>query len=481
MGHFSRNFVLFQSPLGPTYEVSNEIFGVSPLVSNIIRNISLHTTTGDETLTKAVNRVLYLLHVATGQDLSDPRTTYLTTKFHFLAANRPNEDEVGNPIHLLGIIITTIYICLLVRRSNKEQLLYYVCLIAAFIIFCAYLKWQPWHSRLHLPLFILWMPLVSAMLAKVLPRKLLFVVATLSILYAGYWTVSNVSRPLSIDYLQLPRAQQYFQIRSSLLPHYIQLVDTIVSTDCHAIGLLTGGDSLEYPVWALLKNKKYEARLEHIFVTDKSAMISVPAFEPCLIVGIDRPSSSVAKQLTGDKANWLMTQFPVEQIFGSTLFLRSSIAALRQVGPMDNPLVIVDSALVGVVGIAPDLQIPSWGIEIYDNNSLLWLGYGQAEGIAGTLWATQKQTVQATFKVEPGPARPDPQRTVELSLTNATGTQAAHQTFDRPTTLTFTGELQPGRNDFNFKVLDEPTILEQPNGETRPILVLLHQVTIKPF
>ncbi|RMG93296.1 MAG: hypothetical protein D6706_15545, partial [Chloroflexi bacterium] len=123
-------------------------------------------------------------------------------------------------------------------------------------------------------------------------------------------------------------------------------------------------------------------------------------------------------------------------------------------------------------------KIP-WGIEA--NGSLIWLGYGEAEGFAVTLWGTERQAIQVVFNVEPGPARLDQQRTTEFILQNKAGVQKARQQFDRATQLTFVGELQPGPNDFQLIVLDEPTVLKQPNGDTRPLLVLLRHITIKPL
>jgi hypothetical protein len=143
-------------------------------------------------------------------------------------------------------------------------------------------------------------------------------------------------------------------------------------------------------------------------------------------------------------------------------------------------LVHINSTLTGI-RLDSHLQTPPWGIENYQDGSLLWLGHGESEGLGGILWSTQPYLVQVTFKVEPGPARPDRERTVELSLTNATGTHNVRQQFDQPTDLTFTGELQPGPNNFSFFVLDEPTIAQQPDGETRPLLVLLRHITIEPI
>ncbi len=159
----------------------------------------------------------------------------------------------------------------------------------------------------------------------------------------------------------------------------------------------------------------------------------------------------------------------------------SKLLGVSQAGPANHPLVMVDPSLTGTVGIDPQLQTPPWGIEVYDDASLLWLGYGEEQGLGGTFWATERQAIRAIFEVEPGPARPDAQRTVEVVLQNQAGTQRARRQFDQATDLTFIGELQPGRNDFQFIVLDEATILEQPNGDTRPLLVLLRQITVKPL
>jgi radical SAM superfamily enzyme YgiQ (UPF0313 family) len=160
--------------------------------------------------------------------------------------------------------------------------------------------------------------------------------------------------------------------------------------------------------------------------------------------------------------------------YNNDMIRRNSSLAVMQ-------LVSVDTSLTGMVGIEPQqLQTAPWGIETYDDGSLLWLGHGETEGIAGVLWAVEKRVVQVVFTVEPGPAREDSLRTVELTLDTEAGTKTERQQFDRSTSLTFEVELQAGRNEFSFQVLDEPTILEQPNGDTRPLLVLLRRVTVEP-
>ncbi|NIN65859.1 MAG: hypothetical protein GTO63_14435, partial [Anaerolineae bacterium] len=158
-----------------------------------------------------------------------------------------------------------------------------------------------------------------------------------------------------------------------------------------------------------------------------------------------------------------------------------SLVSQRQAGPAGSPLVVLDSALAEVVGILSHLGTPPWDIEVYDDGSLLWLGQGDEEGIKAVLWSEREVMVELAFDVTPGPGRADDLRRVELTLENEAGVERQRQVFDRSTTLRFAVELQRGRNEFSFGCLDEATVLEQPNGDTRPLLVLLREVRIGPL
>ena len=152
-----------------------------------------------------------------------------------------------------------------------------------------------------------------------------------------------------------------------------------------------------------------------------------------------------------------------------------------QANPDNACLVTVDPSLKDVVSINALIQRPSnWSIEVSGNKSWLWLGHGGKEGVGGVLWSDAVERVVFKFNVAPGPAREDRQRTVEFSVDNLVGLRAKRQSFDKPSTLSFEVELQPGRNEFIFKILDQATILKQPNGDTRPLLVRLCHINVTP-
>jgi hypothetical protein len=163
--------------------------------------------------------------------------------------------------------------------------------------------------------------------------------------------------------------------------------------------------------------------------------------------------------------------------FGNVVFILPLFPG-SQAGPDNYPLITVEPSLAGAVGIDPQLKAP-WPIEVYEDHSLsfLWLGYGEAEGVAGTLWSDAARQVVLEFEVSPGPSRADQQRTVQLAMQSNGQVTAQRETFDEPLALTFPVQLQPGRNDFQFTVLDEATI--PVDGDTRPLLVFLRHITVK--
>lgn len=153
-------------------------------------------------------------------------------------------------------------------------------------------------------------------------------------------------------------------------------------------------------------------------------------------------------------------------------------------GHTDSPikqLVTIGEPLAPIVDIKPQqFQMAHWGIEYHDSKILLWLGHGQTEGITGVLCATETYQVKLIFTVEPGPGREDTERMVELTFENETPFTTKRWHFNQKTDLIFKTTLQPGSNKFSFLCSDNATILEQPNDDVRPLLVLLHRIMVQP-
>ena len=159
LGHYARNLELFGNPLGPPTDpkLINETHGMVVGISNFVRNTALHLATPVKSINRHIEKELRRFHDLIGIDISDPRTSFSPFLVPTLAFNA---DKSGNPLHLL-LIVGSLTAYVLSKPRDRLIGLYLTCAVGAFLLFCLLLKWQPWHSRLHLPLFLLMAPAVS--------------------------------------------------------------------------------------------------------------------------------------------------------------------------------------------------------------------------------------------------------------------------------------------------------------------------------
>ncbi|MCC7202829.1 MAG: glycosyltransferase family 39 protein [Nitrospirae bacterium] len=321
LGHYSRNLDLYGSPLGPGAEGAygelkfvNEAYTLPALISNITRNVGLHMSTPVERLNSAVEGGIARLHTLMGMEINDARTTLAGTKFH-IPPLAPLEDFSGNPVHLLIVWIAIALLFIKRDLLRRRILLYYFAAVSsAFLLFSLCLKWQPWHSRLHLPLFVLLSAFVAVVLSDVLSARLAEVTGIILILSALPWIFFNVSRPVIApghivsmfpswiygsrpipltegrSILTSDRTDQYFSIRRNLGTPYREAAAFVRSQKCRDIGLYMGGDDWEYPFWALLQaDHGQKTRIEHIGVKNISAVKSSAgaSFTPCAIISVN--------------------------------------------------------------------------------------------------------------------------------------------------------------------------------------------------
>jgi hypothetical protein len=106
------------------------------------------------------------------------------------------EERAGNPWHLLLMVWAGIA-CVGVPalRRSRPLLSYLVALVAAFALFCAVLRWQPWGARLQLPLFVLSSPLCGVVLARILRRRAAAWLAMFLLIAALAWVLANSTSP----------------------------------------------------------------------------------------------------------------------------------------------------------------------------------------------------------------------------------------------------------------------------------------------
>lgn len=281
--HFVRNYNLSGSILGfdsaqanGFFRWRNETFGWKQTVSNIVRNVSEQLGSRNERWNRGVYDAAISIHRRLGIDINDPATTWPWTKFG-PPKNANHEADAPNRWHLFALLAIAV---VLGWRRSWPSLLYMAALMCGFITFCAYLKWQPFMARLFLPLFVVAAPMAGMVGAAVLPLCLLFLDN------ARLPLIENWVRPLKgpTSILHVPRDDQYF---ADMKPwnnrdSYMQSVDLIARTGCNTVGIDIHNFQLEYPLMALLRERRPSTRFVHTGISNVT-----PEPSPCVIACLD--------------------------------------------------------------------------------------------------------------------------------------------------------------------------------------------------
>jgi hypothetical protein len=296
VAHFARNQQLFHSILGPpaqippkTFKVTNDAFGVLVTTSNALRNLALHVGTPSASLNQHVEAAVRRFVRVLGQDPNDPRTTWDFTQFQVTGPSL-QEEFAGNPLHLSVILVVCGLLLWRCRSPETRPAVFLAAgLVVSFLAFCAVFKWQPWHTRLHLPLFVLSSGIAGAVLERYLPRAAAGVLGMILLLGATPYVFANTSRPLIAAYgpgiFSSPRADLYFRSRGDLLSSYPAAAQFAESQNCDAIGLVMTQNQFEYPLQILLGNMNGSKPVRVVNVTNVSRRYANTGDDavPCII------------------------------------------------------------------------------------------------------------------------------------------------------------------------------------------------------
>lgn len=296
---YVRNFTLSGSIMGfdsaqgdGVYRWRNDSIGWKQTVSNVLRHTSEQLGARSDRWNQFVFHFVNRAHSLLGIDVNDPATTWPFTSYR-PPRNANHETDVPNRIALL--ILTTLG-CLLLLRSfrgrDRRRALYAASIVAAFIAYCAYLKWQLFMGRLLLPLFVLGSPLTSVIEELLTPTILQIAACLLMLDSARLPVLENWVRPLRgpSSVLHANRDSQYFADMTSWgnAASYRETVRQLSVIKCGVIGIDITHFQLEYPLQALLREQNPGVLFVHTGVSNASKRYapSVPA-QPCAVVCLE--------------------------------------------------------------------------------------------------------------------------------------------------------------------------------------------------
>jgi len=262
-----RNLEVFADPLGGHGGLKSQLLTLPALVSGLLRNASLHLATPSSQVNSWIHAAIVGAHQVIGIGAAEGRTTFLT-----LAFSEPrwstSDYKTGNLFHLL-LVCMAARACWMLPSLRKDWRLisYLLALFGAFVLFSLLLKWQPIHSRLQQPLFVLAAPAVGRILGASSDHRPALLVCAVLVAASTPWLFGTSTRPVfgPNSVFTVDRSYQYFSGRSQLRHSYAEAVDLVSSKRCANVGLVIGSDSWEYPLWPLLRrNGEAEARVEHV-------------------------------------------------------------------------------------------------------------------------------------------------------------------------------------------------------------------------
>jgi hypothetical protein len=294
-GHYLRNIELFGAPTSTyPYKWSPDAYGIPILISSIVKNASLHMALPLD-FTYVLGQAIYKLHEILGVDINDPRTTF-GPDFNFQVFVPTFEDTAGNPNHF-WLLLLAIVVCLSSRNfiKNKYIFSYIATVFCSFLLFCLLIKWQMWHSRLHLPFFVLISPFIGIVLSKQFHKNIANVIMIIFLQTSLVYVLCNEFRPIveEKNIFNTSRTEQYLKPVINDKNNYLNVAKFVEKTGCKNIGLSLS--SMEYPWWVLLKNDKQVLRIEHVNVKNlshvKSRAYPFSNFIPCAIISVGSPQS----------------------------------------------------------------------------------------------------------------------------------------------------------------------------------------------
>ena len=300
-GHFIRNSEIYGSPLGSgrgaagaSWKYANDVHGPRVAASNLVRNTLTELAIPIEPVCLAIEAAGRWVHRVLDIDPDDSRTT-MTGNFFCVPGNQWNDENfAANPLHTVLIALTLPALAFVGWPEKRRLLAYAAALVAGFVLLCWLLRYQFWCNRLHLPLIVLWSPVVALAMDRICGRWMLQIVAWIQLGLVVPVIVTNIQHPLRgpANIFTSSRESQYFaRGTDELHPFFVRFAKEIRQGNCSRVGLVLGWNTMEYPLWILLWQDNPDIRIEHINVANPSARASggtgARSFTPEAVLAVD--------------------------------------------------------------------------------------------------------------------------------------------------------------------------------------------------
>lgn len=247
--HYSRNYTVNKSLLNiddaEAKAYANETMNGKLLLSNLIKNSGLHLGYPIE---KNCDSIIRNAHKAIGVSIDDKRLNYLGIPYQSARAAVTHEDYVTNTLHFILWALAFSFLVfhfLFSKTRNKTEMIIVAVLVAQILLFTGYLKWQPWHTRLHIPIFILSIiPIMLACQKTKWFKGMVWVSIPLLLYSFMFYFVYNNLRPIQNNPIYTKnlriddnRFKKYFANQPQLYTEYKVVLEELYDANPKTVGL----------------------------------------------------------------------------------------------------------------------------------------------------------------------------------------------------------------------------------------------------
>jgi len=289
-GYFGRNFVLEGTPAGGrglTGLAVSEVLSWQGVVSNLLRNASLHVGTPWPTLNAELYLALAKVHVKLGlPDMDDPK--FSRHDVFLIRGTNMEENRTPNTQHAVLLVLSYPVVLASGRRARRPVTAYALAVAATFLLFSMVFKFDLLGSRYHLPFFVLAAPAVGAIVGQPIPAAVGRGIGILLVVLSWSWLVGIENRQLlaapnrPVTLLNAPREQMY--LPDGGMDSFRAVATSIQGAQCEAVGVMFCGDCAEYLLWVVLGAPRDDLRIEWIVAGTPSERYSDLTFRPCAVV-----------------------------------------------------------------------------------------------------------------------------------------------------------------------------------------------------
>lgn len=364
-------------------------------------------------------------------------------------------------------------------RQNHIRWMLFVLGVGFVLTFSTLIIWSPYKGRYFMLPVAVVTPLTYFIYSPKKNRIWAWLVAVISILLAVNAVSNNLTKPL------VGQSAVWGQDRLALrtltnraMQKVIQLVDDHVPQN-GVLATRLGQDDWDYPLFGEHLQRKTVQLDPHAVKIDVGQARLLNA-DYLLISPMKRTflQNPEGLEFKGEANGWLLFKVLPEGMI-------STAPSPDFSGMQDaKQLVFLDGQLANRAGVISATS-RNWGVETDQGHGVFWIGEKSGQGLQIYLWTEETLRVNFTFQLAAGPGLPTPQRAMTFShwlvepyleLPHLVSSELYQ--LEGEGEAIFTAELQSGLNKVILYCNDEATIRSQPNGDQRPLLVLVKRVDV---